>query len=218
MKKLLAIIIMLMTFITSPVYALERVGINNYLEQGSDNDLNDEYGDISESILKRMEKTLLTMPVGKNVNYNFIYQMIILHSEEIQLSIAIQGYTDNAQVIQYANDLLAAENGELREMRIVRRDLFKDKDIPSDGNSTYLKESKDLIKERFNNLYKYDETGNPEKDYLNIMVLNNEADITLANDYLKYGDNDLVKKIAENIINVKTEQIKQAKELLNSIK
>ena len=49
------------------------------------------------------------------------------------------------------------------------------------------------------------------------MVLNNEADILLATNYLKYGDNDIVKKIAENIINVKNEQIKEAKELLTAL-
>ena len=50
------------------------------------------------------------------------------------------------------------------------------------------------------------------------MNLNNEADIALANTYLKYSDNEVVKKVAENIINVKKEQISKAKELLAGIK
>jgi uncharacterized protein (DUF305 family) len=50
------------------------------------------------------------------------------------------------------------------------------------------------------------------------MNLWNQADVDLAATYLKYSDNDVVRKIAENIINVKTGQIAKGEELLRTLK
>ena len=216
MKKYLLVLLLFTSFMVKPVCALEKTEVNNgyVMEESKYSEFDNE----SERIIKRMEKTMQVLPITENIDYNFINEMIALHTEEIQLSTIIQGYTDNPEVLEYANDLLSAENGELREMRIIKKDLAKDMNKPTKGNEAYVKEFNSLLKGRFNNLYAYERYEDPAKNYLNIMNLNNEADIALANTYLKYSDNEVVKKVAENIINVKKEQISKAKELLAGIK
>lgn len=215
MKRILLATLIVMSLITNQVLAMENVELSdgsNYSEEVDENTFKYQF----KKIVDGMEKTLRILPVVENVNINFLNQMITLHSEEIQLSISIEGYTDNAQVIEYANRIIADENGELREMRLVLKDLKNDINKASKGNNEYINEFKELSKIRFSVLNDYEVTDKPERDYLNIMSLNNLSDIKLAKVYLKYSDNEVVKKIAQNIIQVKESQLKDAEKLLES--
>lgn len=218
MKKFLVVMLALMSFMVKPAHALEKVEAETSTISIERESKGDNFSSESDMIIKRMESAIKSLPSSNNIDYNFLSEMILLHSEGIQLSIVIQGYTDNPEIIDYASDLVDYENGELTEMRIARKDLLDKKDTATKGNDAYLKEFNNLVKDRFNKLYGYTKVNDPAKDYVNIMNLWNQADVDLAATYLKYSDNDVVRKIAENIINVKTGQIAKGEELLRTLK
>lgn len=169
-------------------------------------------------IIKNMERALNNIPITGDVDIDYLNQMIALHDEEIQLSLIIQSYTSNPQIIELAGDILEAENGELREMRILRKELIKDVKKDAEKSKTYSDAYKDIIQKSFKDLKAYKSTGNAEKDYLNIMALNNKIGIELSANLLKHSQNDIVKKIAQNIIRIKGQQINDINRILPSIK
>lgn len=169
-------------------------------------------------IIKNMERVLSNIPITGDVDIDYLNQMIALHDEEIKLSLIIQSYTSNPQIIELSGDILEAENGELREMRILRKELLKEVKKDSEKSKAYTDAYKEIIKNSFKDLNSYKSTGNAEKDYLNIMALNNKIGIELSANLLKHSQNDIVKKIAQNVIRIKGQQITDINRTLPSIK
>lgn len=169
-------------------------------------------------IIKSMENTLSNIPITGDVDVDYLNQMIALHEEEIQLSLIIQSYTSNPQIIELAEDIVEAENGELREMRILRKELIKDVKKDAEKSQIYSAAYKEIIQKSFKDLKSYKSTGSSEKDYLNIMAINNKIGIELSANLLKHSQNDIVKKIAQNIIRIKGQQITDINRTLPSLK
>lgn len=216
MKRFLIAMLIGCNLISIPVYAQSINKVEVTCEKGKISE--DVYLNKANNIIKNMEKILSNVAITGDVDIDYLNQMIALHSEEIQLSVIIQSYTSNPQVIELASDIVDAENGELREMRILRDELLKDIKKNPEKEKEYLAKYKDILQKRFKELKEFKSLGSAEKDYLSIIALSNKTGIEISTELLKYSENNTVKKIAENIIKTKGQQIVEINRILPALK
>lgn len=216
MKRFLIAMLIGCNLISIPVYAqtlskVEAECVNIKSEE-------DIFFTRAQNIIKNMENKLTNVPITGDLDIDYLNQMIALHDEEIQLSLIIQSYISNPQVIELASDIVDYENGELREMRILRNELGKNIKKNPEKEKAYIDEYNATIQKTFKELKDYKESGNIAKDYLNLIAINNKTGIELSNSLLKSSQNDTVKKIAQNIIKTKGEQITEINRILPALK
>lgn len=213
MKKTISCLLLTLCLVNNTLVT-QAITINNNLSFVDSGKVDDVFDIRAKLTIKAIEDVLnATKPTG-NIDIDYLNQMVKQHSEEIQLSLAIQSYTDNPTIINLANDILAAENGELREMRIYRKELFDKYKAGSEQDKEYIDESKKIQETMFKNFKDYKVTADDDKDYLNYILIGNNAAIDISKTALKSLKNDTTKKIAQNIIREKTEQNKTIEDLL----
>lgn len=216
MKRFLIAMLLCSNLIAIPVYAKPISKIE--VECVKLDIAEDVFFNKATDIVKNMERVLMNLPITGDVDVDYLNQMITLHDEEIKLSTIIQSYTSNPQVIELAADIVDAENGELREMRILRKEILKDLKKDPERSKLYIDTYKEIVKKSFADLKSYKTTGNPEKDYLNLTALTNKTGIEMSANLLKYSKNETVKKIAQNIIRIKSAQISEINKIIPGLK
>lgn len=214
MKKTISCLLLTLCLVNNSLVTQAITINNNNLSLVDSGKVEDVFDLRAKVAIKAVEDVLkATKPTG-NIDIDYLNQMIKKHSEEIQLSLAIQSYTNNPTIISLANDILAAENGELREMRIYRKELFDKYKAGSEEDKEYIDESKKIQENMFKSFKDYKPTANDDKDYLNYILIGNNASIDMSKLALKSLKNDITKKIAQNIIREKTEQNRTIEDLL----
>lgn len=89
-------------------------------------------------------------------------------------------------------------------------------DAASDDNTIrYLHRQDEIMMEMMHDMENIPKTGNASIDFLNGMIPHHESAIAMADSYLEYGgENETLKKLAENIKTTQTEEISHMRDLI----
>ena len=83
----------------------------------------------------------------------------------------------------------------------------------SHNEKSYYEDYKSIIQVMKEDMGKAARTGDPSLDFLNEMIPHSEAAVSMAENILKYGKNEQVKKLAETILREQLNGIAQMEEL-----
>ena len=87
----------------------------------------------------------------------------------------------------------------------------------SHNQKAYYEDYKSIVQVMKEAMAKAPQTGDPSLDFLNEMIPHHEAAVSMAENILKYGTNDQVKRLAETILREQLNGIAKMEELRNRL-
>jgi len=120
--------------------------------------------------------------------------------------------TNNAEVTNQDTN-----NTEVTSVEVTNQDTSNTTQN-TDSLENYISEQDTIMSKMMKNMEAVSNTGNASIDFLKGMIPHHEAAIEMAESYLKYGgENQELKKLAEDIINVQTQEIQDMNTMITKI-
>ena len=132
---------------------------------------------------------------------DFLNSEIAVLRTTIYISALIQSYITDEQLIDLAEEIVQQNSGIIRESRILIDKLSISKKSNSTNNENYVKSSKEITDALFTNLSKINPDESDSLTYINQVQYLIEASKSLANLINKSTENNIIKEMAEDIIN-----------------
>ena len=132
---------------------------------------------------------------------DFLNSEIAVLRTTIYISALIQSYITDEQLIDLAEEIVQQNSGIIRESRILIDKLSISEKSNSTNNENYVKSSKEITDALFTNLSKINPDESDSLTYINQVQYLIEASKSLANLINKSTENNIIKKMAEDIIN-----------------
>ena len=132
---------------------------------------------------------------------DFLNSEIAVLRTTIYISALIQSYITDEQLIDLAEEIVQQNSGIIRESRILIDKLSISEKSNSTNNENYVKSSKEITDALFNNLSKINPDESDSLTYINQVQYLIEASKSLANLINKSTENNIIKEMAEDIIN-----------------
>ena len=132
---------------------------------------------------------------------DFLNSEIAVLRTTIYISALIQSYITDEQLIDLAEEIVQQNSGIIRESRILIDKLSISEKSNSTNNENYVKSSKEITDALFTNLSKINPDESDSLTYINQVQYLIEASKSLANLINKSTENNIIKEMAENIIN-----------------
>ena len=139
---------------------------------------------------------------SSGINYvDFLNSEIAVLRTTIYISALIQSYITDEQLIDLAEEIVQQNSGIIRESRILIDKLSISEKSNSTNNENYVKSSKEITDALFTNLSKINPDESDSLTYINQVQYLIEASKSLANLINKSTENNIIKEMAEDIIN-----------------
>ena len=132
---------------------------------------------------------------------DFLNSEIAVLRTTIYISALIQSYITDEQLIDLAEEIVQQNSGIIRESRILIDKLSISEKSNSTNNENYVKSSKEITDALFTNLSKINPNESDSLTYINQVQYLIEASKSLANLINKSTENNIIKEMAEDIIN-----------------
>lgn len=132
---------------------------------------------------------------------DFLNSEIAVLRTTIYISALIQSYITDEQLIDLAEEIVQQNSGIIRESRILIDKLSISEKSNSTNNENYVKSSKEITDALFTNLSKINPDESDSLTYINQIQYLIEASKSLANLINKSTENNIIKEMAEDIIN-----------------
>lgn len=132
---------------------------------------------------------------------DFLNSEIAVLRTTIYISALIQSYITDEQLIDLAEEIVQQNSGIIRESRILIDKLSISEKSNSTNNENYVKSSKEIADALFTNLSKINPDESDSLTYINQVQYLIEASKSLANLINKSTENNIIKEMAEDIIN-----------------
>lgn len=132
---------------------------------------------------------------------DFLNSEIAVLRTTIYISALIQSYITDEQLIDLAEEIVQQNSGIIRESRILIDKLSISEKSNSTNHENYVKSSKEITDALFTNLSKINPDESDSLTYINQVQYLIEASKSLANLINKSTENNIIKEMAEDIIN-----------------
>ena len=132
---------------------------------------------------------------------DFLNSEIAVLRTTIYISALIQSYITDEQLIDLAEEIVQQNSGIIRESRILIDKLSISEKSNSTNNENYVKSSREITDALFTNLSKINPDESDSLTYINQVQYLIEASKSLANLINKSTENNIIKEMAEDIIN-----------------
>lgn len=171
-----------------------------------------EYDEYAHSLMMSTSSQIfLTNDVGNN----FVIYMIPHHEAAIVSSIGVLKYTVDGKIKELAERIIEVQKKEVEMMQT----LLEEGELRGNENTEFLKKIQNINMEKMNVDF-YNSLGNNSKDiseyYLRSMIPHHEIALEMAKEYLKYGSNQELIKLAQKILLAQEEEIKEIEILLKN--
>ncbi|MGL5932346.1 MAG: DUF305 domain-containing protein [Cetobacterium sp.] len=171
-----------------------------------------EYDEYAHSLMMSTSSQIfLTNDVGNN----FVIYMIPHHEAAIVSSIGVLKYTVDGKIKELAERIIEVQKKEVEMMQT----LLEEGELRGNENTEFLKKIQNINMEKMNVDY-YNSLGNNSEDiseyYLRSMIPHHEIALEMAKEYLKYGSNQELIKLAQKILLAQEEEIKEIEILLKN--
>lgn len=173
-------------------------------------------------IIENLSTNLSCAPQTGNVNLDYLYQMLQQNKGAIDMAKNLlnnngeDNSENNKEVDQIAKDTIKNESITIATIEDIMKTLIDNLTEDKVKESSYIKEYNIILKEMLLNFKNLKPTGDINKDFLQTMIIHQEAIIKMANSIIKYTDNVDVKNIAQNDIKSKKANIETMKNIINN--
>lgn len=147
---------------------------------------------------------------------DFLYGMIPHHKAAIEMSESLLKYGgENAEIKKIAENIITNQSKEIEEMKDMIKRMELNPNVDEKKEQDYLKEYKNLFNKHNNN--DISNVNSVDKAFAMEMIKHHEMAVSMSEIVLKYTDNKDVVDLAQNIIESQKDEIKQMREIINSM-
>lgn len=147
---------------------------------------------------------------------DFLYGMIPHHKAAIEMSESLLKYGgENAEIKKIAENIITNQSKEIEEMKDMIKRMELNPNVDEKKEQDYLKEYKNLFNKHNNN--DISNVNSVDKAFAMEMIKHHEMAVSMSEIVLKYTDNKYVVDLAQNIIESQKDEIKQMREIINSM-
>ena len=146
-----------------------------------------------------MENMKSIKPTG-DVALDFLYGMIPHHKAAIEMSKSLLKYGgENEQIKEIAENIVKGQSEEIDQMKNMIKCIESNPQIDEKKEQEYLKEYNKMFAKNMNEKDK-SKINSVDKAFAIGMIKHHEMSITMAQDVLKYTNNQDIINLANNII------------------
>jgi uncharacterized protein (DUF305 family) len=155
-----------------------------------------------------MHEKMKSMKMTGDFDHDFAHMMIMHHQGAIDMSeIEIAKGTD-ATIKAMAQNMITAQKAEIVQLQqFIDNYKMPELKMKNEEMHDQLGETMKSMMDKMNNMKM---TGNTDKDFVMMMIPHHESAVTMAEDELKHGKQQELKKMAQKMI---TDQKKEISEL-----
>lgn len=187
--------------------------INNSIISNEKQGYNEEYTTIFNNMMKAMNAA----PNTRNVNLDFVLEMIPHHEGGINMAKAIVKYGSNPEVKKIAENIITSQESQIPIMQQLKAKFEKEKPSSKADSEKYLEEYNKVKDKMFKEMQGVEITNNVDANFLQEMIYHHEGAIGMAKDILKYTKDPELRKLAENIVTTQSKGIEEMKALLKKL-
>ena len=186
----------------------------NSTAYGEDN-LTKYLNEQSSEMSTMMENMKSIKPTG-DVALDFLYGMIPHHKAAIEMSKSLLKYGgENEQIKEIAENIVKGQSEEIDQMKNMIKCIESNPQIDEKKEQEYLKEYNKMFAKNMNEKDK-SKINSVDKAFAIGMIKHHEMAITMAQDVLKYTNNQDIINLANNIIKSQNSEIIKMKEFINN--
>ncbi|OSB12637.1 hypothetical protein B2H97_03310 [Paraclostridium bifermentans] len=147
---------------------------------------------------------------------DFLYGMIPHHKAAIEMSESLLKYGgENTEIKKIAENIITNQSKEIEEMKDMIKRMELNPKIDEKKEQDYFKEYNNLLNKHKNN--DMSNVNSVDKAFAMEMIKHHEIAVSMSEIVLKYTDNKDVVDLAQNIIESQKAEIKQMREIINSM-
>lgn len=148
---------------------------------------------------------------SKNIETDYLSNMIPHHQGAILSSEALLKYAKNPKLIKIANEIIQTQKKEIKQFHQLLKAIDKNE---SQNYTIFAKEAKEDMDEMMKQMHLEHYSNDVEKDYIQAMIAHHRGAIDASEQVLKYTKNQEIIKVANEIISAQKKEIEQFQELL----
>ena len=147
---------------------------------------------------------------------DFLYGMIPHHKAAIEMSESLLKYGgENAEIKKIAENIITNQSKEIEEMEDLIKRMELNPNVDEKKEQDYLKEYNNMLNKHNNN--DMSNVNSVDKAFAMEMIKHHEMAVSMSEIVLKYTGNKDVVDLAQNIIESQKAEIKQMREIINSM-
>jgi uncharacterized protein (DUF305 family) len=158
----------------------------------------------SEAAMDRMMATMQITPTN-NVDRDFVAMMAPHHQGAIDMAEAELSYGHNRRLRSLAQEIIVTQQEEIMEMRVALDDAAASPSIGPE-EAAFLAESEAAMN-RMMAAMQIKPSGDTDRDFVAMMMPHHQGAIDMAEAELRYGRNEPLRGLAEEIIATQEQQI-----------
>ena len=173
----------------------------------------EEQEDIMEDMMEEMED----IPETGDANLDFLYGMVPHHKSAIEMSESLLKYGgDNEEVKKAAEKIIEDQRLENEEMNKMIEEFKNNPKIDEEKEKAYLEEYEDMLDGHMSHNTNKGDTV--DEAFLEGMIMHHEMAVEMSEAILRYTDNEMIKTMAEGIVEKQNTEISEMKEMLSALK
>lgn len=178
----------------------------------------DSYLKQNKSIIEELINNIVSAPNTGNTNLDYLYQMIQHHKCDIDIAKSLLNNDGkNEEVNQIAKNIIKNQTINIARMEKLMKILIENLTEDKEKEKMYLKENEIVLKEMNSKFEKLKSTGDINKDFLQTIIIHQQATLEIVNIIIKYTDNVDIKNIVKEEFKSKQLEIENMKKLFESI-
>lgn len=144
-----------------------------------------------------------------DADLTFVHGMIVHHEQAVELSELVPDRTDNAAIIEQADQIIAAQQAEIEQLESWLSEWGQDSGHHNHGDHDMagMIDENDVAELESSTGATFDEL------WLTLMIEHHEGAVEMANDVLADGVNENVRDLAETVIHDQQQEIEHMQEL-----
>jgi len=143
---------------------------------------------------------------GNTADAAFVADMTAHHQGAIEMARIAQKRAEHPEIKQLADDIVAAQEGEISTMKSLQADLPKPEGDDGHMGMSDAEMGMDMDPAMLEDAKPFD------RAFIDMMVPHHEGAVVMAKQLLKDGENAKLRKMADDVIDAQTKEIAQMRE------
>ncbi|TQR30366.1 DUF305 domain-containing protein [Campylobacter sp. MIT 99-7217] len=172
----------------------------------------------SAKVLFSMHEAMMKTPnlASKNAERDFLSNMIPHHQGAIDSSKIMLELSKNKKIHQIAQNIIKAQEQEIKEFQalLASKNAYS-KPMNDKKYQEFKADEAKIMQDMMKSMQEVKPSEELDKDFLRAMIHHHAGAIEASKQILKYSNDKKIQDIAQNIIKVQEQEIKEFNELLN---
>lgn len=183
--------------------------------QTTDTMTNNKMDSMSNDLMTAMHSSMQELKMTGDFDLDFANTMIQHHQEAVDMSEAEVSKGRDAQVKGWAQNIIGAQKAEIQHLQqMLKNNKLSGKKESAEKHNKL----KDAMDKMMNDMMSMKMTGNMDKDFVMMMKRHHEGALTMAKDEISHGNNAMLKKMAQKMIDDQTKEIQEFQSWLDKNK